>query len=215
MDPCAGLHILAHGSIPLPYLPNLCAVLRPAPLASYYFPFLSFPLLSPCIGFSLDPNNYRGITLLSTFCKLFEIVLWNRLKRWWVNEGVISELQGAFKTGMSCVHIAFSSQEAIAMWLEEGNKCYVVFYDVSKAFDAVWIDGLYRQVFDMGITGINRFMTWELPARRGLTYTVVMLTFHVVLKFKAIFQTGIPFMGEFIRVGICHCSNIQCLLIPY
>ena len=54
MDPCAGLHILAHGSIPLPYLPNLCAVLRPAPLASYYFPFLSFPLLSPCIGLSLD-----------------------------------------------------------------------------------------------------------------------------------------------------------------
>ena len=53
MDPCAGLHILAHGSIPLPYLPNLCAVLRPAPLASYYFPFLSFPLLSPCIGLSL------------------------------------------------------------------------------------------------------------------------------------------------------------------
>ena len=55
MDPCAGLHILAHGSIPLPYLPNLCAVLRPAPLDSYYFPFLSFPLLSPCIGLSLDP----------------------------------------------------------------------------------------------------------------------------------------------------------------
>ena len=57
MDPCAGLHILAHGSIPLPYLPNLCAVLRPAPLASYYFPFLSFPLLSPCIGLSLDQST--------------------------------------------------------------------------------------------------------------------------------------------------------------
>ena len=27
--------MLAHGSIPLPYLPNLCAVLCPAPLASY------------------------------------------------------------------------------------------------------------------------------------------------------------------------------------
>ena len=54
MDLCAGLHILAHGSIPLPYLPNICAVLRPAPLASYYFPLLSSPLLWPCIGLSLD-----------------------------------------------------------------------------------------------------------------------------------------------------------------
>ena len=40
MDPCAGLHIMAHGSIPLPYLPTLGAVLRPAPLASYYFPIM-------------------------------------------------------------------------------------------------------------------------------------------------------------------------------
>ena len=58
MEPCAGLHILAHRSISLPYLPNLCAVLRPAPLASYYFPFLLFPLLSPCIGPSLGSCNW-------------------------------------------------------------------------------------------------------------------------------------------------------------
>ena len=61
MDPCAGLHILAHGSIPLPYLPNLCAVLRPAPLASYYFPFLSFSLLSPCIGLSLGSKGNKNV----------------------------------------------------------------------------------------------------------------------------------------------------------
>ena len=35
-------------------------MLRPAPLASYYFPFLSFPLLSPCIGLSLDINKREG-----------------------------------------------------------------------------------------------------------------------------------------------------------
>ena len=27
----------------------------------------------------LDPNNYRGITLLSTFNKIFEILIWHRL----------------------------------------------------------------------------------------------------------------------------------------
>ena len=35
---------------------------------------------------ALDPNNYRGITLLSTFNKIFEILVWNRLKLWWTNE---------------------------------------------------------------------------------------------------------------------------------
>ena len=110
---------------------------------------------------NLDPNNYRGITLLSTFNKVFEILVWNRMKRWWMDERVISKLQGACKTGLSCIHTAFSLQEAIATSLEEGDKCVVAFYDVSKAFDAVWIDGLFRQVFDRGITG----KTWRLLYR--------------------------------------------------
>ena len=69
----------------------------------------------------LDPNNYRGITLLSTYNKLFEIVVWNRLKLWWVDEGVTSELQGACKSGLSCLHTAFALQEAIATSLEAGD----------------------------------------------------------------------------------------------
>ena len=32
----------------------------------------------------LDPNSYRGITLLSTFNKLFEVLVWQRMKGWWV-----------------------------------------------------------------------------------------------------------------------------------
>ena len=115
---------------------------------------------------NLDPNNYRGITLLSTYNKLFEIVLWNRLKKWWVDEGVISDLQGACKTGLSCIHSAFSLQEAVATSLEAGNKCFVAFYDVSKAFDSVWIDGLFRQVFNSGITG----KTWRLLYRSYLDF---------------------------------------------
>ena len=55
----------------------------------------------------LDPNNCRGITLLPTFNKILEILIWQRLKRWWHNEKIISELQGACREGASCVHTAF------------------------------------------------------------------------------------------------------------
>ena len=115
---------------------------------------------------SLDPNSYRGITLLSTYNKLFEIAIWNRLKRWWVDSGVISELQGACKTGLSCIHTAFILQETIATSLEDNNKCYTAFYDVSKAFDGVWIDGLFRQVFKSGVTG----KTWRLLYRSYIDF---------------------------------------------
>ena len=74
---------------------------------------------------------------------------------------LISELQGACKTGLSCLHTAFALQEAIAMSLEAGNNCFEAFYDVTKAFDSVWIDDLFRQVYSSGITG----KTWRILYR--------------------------------------------------
>ena len=44
---------------------------------------------------SLDQSNYRGITLLSGFNKIFEMVLWERMKGWWSENEMISKFQGA------------------------------------------------------------------------------------------------------------------------
>ena len=110
---------------------------------------------------NLAVDSYKGITLLSVFNKLFEILLWNRLKGWWVRESVVSVLQGACKVGHSCIHTAFLLQETIATSLENNNKCIVAFYDVAKAFDSVWIGGLFKQLYDSGISG----KTWRLLFR--------------------------------------------------
>ena len=107
---------------------------------------------------TLDPNNYRGITLLPTYNKLFEILIWQRLKRWWTDERIISELQGACRSGFSCVHTAFNLRETLATSLESSEHCFVAFYDVAEAFDTVWIDGLFMQMYDLGISG----KTWRL-----------------------------------------------------
>ena len=66
----------------------------------------------------------------------------------------------------SCVHTAFSRQEAIATSLEQGDKCIGVFSDVAKAFDDVWIDCLFEQVFGSGVTG----KTWRLLYCKTLYY---------------------------------------------
>ena len=102
---------------------------------------------------SLDPNNYGGITLLTSLNKLFEIIMWNRLKDWWACERIISDLQGACKPGMSCVHSALTLQETIAVGLGTGKKVFVAYFDVAKAFDSVWIMGLFYQIHQMGVTG--------------------------------------------------------------
>ena len=61
------------------------------------------PLYKGKNAFTLDPNNYRG--LLSVFNQIFEILVWNRLRGWWVKNEVISDLQFASKKGLSCTHI--------------------------------------------------------------------------------------------------------------
>ena len=99
----------------------------------------------------MDPDNYRGITLLSSFNKLFEMVIWRRIEHWWENQRIISELQGACRKGSSCIHTALTLQETISSQCEGGRKVFVAFFDVSKAFDSVWIDGLFFQLYNLGI----------------------------------------------------------------
>ena len=40
--------------------------------------------------------------------------------------------------------------------MDDNNKCFVAFSDVGKAFETVWIDGLFKQVHDLGISGSLR-----------------------------------------------------------
>ena len=93
---------------------------------------------------SLDPDNNRGITLLTTLNKLFEVLIWGRLKRWWFDERIVSDLQGATRSGSSCIHTPLTLQEKEC----EGNRNVFVSY-----FDSVWIDGLFYQIYRLGVRG--------------------------------------------------------------
>ena len=117
----------------------------------------------------LDPNNYRGITLLSTYNKLFEILLWHRIEDWWSRVGAVSGLQSACKKGMSCLNTAFILKESIATSMEEHELVYTAFFDVAKAFDSVWIDGLFYQLWAIGIRG----RTWRVLYRCYLNFWCV------------------------------------------
>ena len=100
---------------------------------------------------SLNRNNYRGITLLTNFNKLFEVLLLGRLESWWNSSGIISPLQGACKKGQSCVHTCLMLQETVSAALESHRNVFVSYYDVSKAFDTVWTNGLFWKLNKGGI----------------------------------------------------------------
>ena len=101
-----------------------------------------------------NKDNYRGITLFPTLCKIYEMILLNRLEKFAAQKGYFSELQFGFIEGVGCIEASFTILETINHMLKRGSKVFGCFLDVKKAFDTVWIDGLLFKLFsDLGING--------------------------------------------------------------
>ena len=87
-----------------------------------------------------NKDNYRGITLFPTLCKIFEMVLLKRLENFAEQMGFFSNMQFGFKEGVGCTEASFAILESINYMLERGNKVFSCFLDVRKAFDTVCMD---------------------------------------------------------------------------
>ena len=152
---CVCAEHIKYGGFTLSYI---ITILFNAIIDNEYIPLnfrrgIQVPLYKGKNTCQLDVNNYRGITLLTNFNKIFEMVLWSKMEKWWVDSGVISSLQGACKRGQSCVHIAFLLQETVSHALETNRNVFVTYFDVSKAFDTVWTNGLFYKLYEAGIRG--------------------------------------------------------------
>ena len=106
----------------------------------------------------LDKDNYRGITLLNVIGKILERLILNRNMLVFKKAGVPNSLQFAYQKGNSCTFGSFVLQEVISQFNEDGSIVYTCFLDSSKAFDTVWIDGLFFKLFNFGVRG----KTWRL-----------------------------------------------------
>ena len=95
-----------------------------------------------------------GVLLSSLLCKIYEMVLLNRLEKFAEQQGLFSNMQLGFKEGVGCTEASFTILESINHMIEQGSKAFGCFLDVRKAFYTVWIDGLLFKLFsEFGIKG--------------------------------------------------------------
>ena len=92
-------------------------------------------------------DNYRGITSFPTLCKIYEMVLLNRLESSVKDKGLFSDKQFGFREGVGCTGTSFTILEAINYMIDCGSKVFACFLNVRKAFDTVWTDGLLFKLF--------------------------------------------------------------------
>ena len=98
-----------------------------------------------------DPNNYRGISLLSVVGKLYSSVLNRRLVDWSEKNNIILEEQGGFRPGRGCADQLFVLMSLLKG--RRGKKTYCCFIDLRKAYDRVWRTGLWKRLWDEGVRG--------------------------------------------------------------
>lgn len=107
-------------------------------------------------------GNYRPISLINNFSKIFEKCLKTRLIKFLYLNDFISKNQYGFLSGVGTVDALHELTKTVTDQLERKNKCISVFLDLAKAFDTVPHDLLLEVLCRCGVRGTvhNVFRTY-------------------------------------------------------
>ena len=104
-------------------------------------------------GNTSDPNNYRGISLVSCFAKLFNTILNKRLKEWADTNDKVTDAQFGFKANYSTVDAIFILNHFIQENIRTKGKLFCCFVDFRKAYDLINRNCLWYKLIKDGIDG--------------------------------------------------------------
>ena len=84
-----------------------------------------------------DPSNYRPISLLNCFDKVFEKLINRQLKDYLKRFDLLYEYQYAFREGYSTELALMEFNDYVKKEIDLGNFVLTLFIDLKKAFDTV------------------------------------------------------------------------------
>ena len=105
-------------------------------------------------GSKIDPNNYRGISLINCICKIFTSLISIRITKYCDSVELLGNEQADFRKNYStCDHI-FALHVLIAIYTKVlKKKLYCCFVDCKKTFDSVPRIHLWYTLLSNGING--------------------------------------------------------------
>ena len=98
-------------------------------------------------------ENYRPVSTLPIFSKIFEKIIYSRLYNFLISKNILHENQFGFRKGHSTSHALNYSVEEINKELISGKHVVGIFIDLSKAFDTINHEKLLFKLNRYGIRG--------------------------------------------------------------
>jgi exonuclease III len=99
-----------------------------------------------------DANNYRGVTLINTFSKIFSTIIRNRLEKYAEQTELLCNCQFGFRKKRRTSDCVFILSSIINSQLSQKRKLYTAFVDFQKAFDSINRDALWSKLLSMGMS---------------------------------------------------------------
>ena len=122
-------------------------------------------------GDSDEPGNYRPISLLSSFSKIFERIFYTRLCDFLKKQKLLFQFQFGFREKYSSEMVIITLMDRIINALERGHFMVDIFLDFSKAFDTVNHQILLDKLYKYGIRGpAHKWVTHYLQDREQYCY---------------------------------------------
>ena len=122
-------------------------------------------------GDKSEISNYRPISLLSVFSKVFEKIVVKRIISFLSKYAIISDNQFGFRPNHSTTTALLSTIiDEIYNSIDDNNFVLGIFFDISKAFDCVNHKILLAKLFHYGIRGqLNKWFESYLHNRSQYT----------------------------------------------
>jgi len=121
---------------------------------------------------STNPTDFRPVSLTSCFGKLVERLVGLTINDFLKKKNFIIKQQSGFRQHRRTTdNLVFLTQKIKESFLK-GKKILSVFFDISKAFDSVWHNGLIFKLFDIGLP--NYLVFWIADFLSGRTFVVIV-----------------------------------------
>ena len=153
-----------------------------------------------------DAKNYRPISLLSIFDRIFETMMYKRMMHFINVKNILFSSQYGFREGFSTEHAIADIVSAIQSNMNKRLFTCGIFIDLKKAFDTVNHQILLNKLNQYGFHGIINNWFESFSCNRSQT-----LEINNQISDSALISHGVP-QGSVLKVR-CYSSYILMIFI--